>query len=434
MLIIILLIFVTKVIAKNYGIEYRPIEELNLKVDEIKKYRFYKESKISAYFIEDENPTFFEKKDDFYYSDYSEWSLNKPMLKKNREIKERDVYIYQKLKKIKKFLIEVFDEEETVLEFSLKINGFSVNTSSFCRTCSPNAYMYIQDESYNKAVKIDKMSIEMNDYYYPEEFKFKVMFNKEGVNYKITIYGDNENDILYENNYVSDLSLKYITIDGFTPYNAYEEEIIKYEETPNMKLKEQYKEYAYRDKYFLYEYMYKDYYPTYEEEVNGYIKDTNDFITEKKYSYLEQAFIKDKIVINNENYDLKDYIKTSLPFEVASNIDISKNGTYKVKYIFAGKTIEKDVQVKTNKEYIDDLERKLKQKDEEIKDVILNKDEIIERLESNIKSKDEIISKKKVEKSIEKQPILPVILITMGVMILIFCIIKSIKDNVELKK
>ncbi len=432
---LIFLVFIEiKVTAKTYGIDYKPIESLDLKVEEIKKYKFYKEHKVNAYFIENENPDIFKKQNDFYYTDYSEWFKEKPNLKKNREIKERNVFLYSKLKKIKNFYIEVEDPDESNLEFAIRFNDSPASNSGYCGDCSSGYYMHIADNKYDNAVRINKLSLVYQDYYYPSELSIRVMFNKENIKYRILIYENNINEIMYEANFVSDLSLHDYTIQDFEMKDAFEEEIVKYNEEPNMYLLNSYKEYSYRDKFYLYEYTLKDYYPTYELSLDGYIKDENDFIVEKKYSYLETAIIKDKIVINNENYDLTDYIKTSIPFEVSSNIDISKNGTYKIKYIFPNKTLEKDVTVKTNKEYIDSLEMSIKKKNEEIEDVIKNKDEIIERLESSIKNKDEVISKKGVERTIIKESKIPVILITMGVMLVIICIIKSIKKTVELKK
>lgn len=422
------LVFVgARIKAKTYGIEYRPIETLDLKVAEVKKYKFYKENKISAYFIENENPDIFQKRDNYYYTDYSEWFKTKPKVKKNRDIRERTVYNYAKLKKIKHFYVEVDDPDASILEFAIYFGGFSASNTSFCADCSEFYYMHTADGEYDYPVRLNKLSLSYNEYYSPNEFELKVMFNKENIKYKIIIYDTDLNDVMYEGLFTSDLELHSYTIDDFNLKNAFEDETTKYVQDENMYLLSSYKEYSYRDKLYLYEYIVKEYYPTYEETLNGYIKDDNDFIIEKKYSYLETAIIKDKIVINNENYDLSDYIKTSLPFETSSNIDISKNGTYKIKYIFANKTIEKDVKVNTDKEYIESLKAGIDKKNSEIKDVIQNKNEIIERLESSIKNKDEIISKKQVEKTIVKQSKLPIILITIGVMLIIICIIKSFK-------
>ena len=63
---LILILFISiNVKAKTYGLEYKPIETLDLKTEETKKYRFYKESKIEAYFIENENPNGFQKQSSF---------------------------------------------------------------------------------------------------------------------------------------------------------------------------------------------------------------------------------------------------------------------------------------------------------------------------------------------------------------------------------
>jgi len=432
-LLLMVLIFCINIKAKNYGIDYMPIENLDLKTEEIKKYHFYKENKINAYFIEGENPNIFKKTSDYYYSDYSEWQKEKPNLKKNRIIEERNVYVYQQYKKVKNIKIEVDAENESILEFAFLVNNFSVNNTSFCNECSENYYMYTSDHEYNRAFKIKNLSLSLNEYYLPSEIKFRIMFNTEGIRYRIFIYEDNFSNVTYEKEFTSDLELHEYDIKDFDIKYDSSENFIKYEEDNKMMLKETYKEYSYKDKYYLYEYIMKDYYPTYEISLDGYIKDENDFIIEKKYYYLENATIKDKILITTENYDLKDYIKTTLPFETSSNIDISKNGNYKIKYIFPNKTIEKDVQVKTNNEYIKSLEEGISKKNDEIKEVISNKNEIIDRLENSLKTKDEIISKKTVERVVKKENPIPIILITIGAMSIVFCVILSIRKNVELK-
>ena len=432
---VILLIFpiliITKVMAKSYGLEYKPIENLDLKVEEVKKYHFYKENKIEVYFIEEENPSIFKKQNNYYFTNYSEWFKEKPSIKKNREIKERNVYVYSKLKKIKNFYIEVLDSDLSIKEFSISFNDLTASNNAYCSDCSNYYYMHMTDSD---LIKINELTLKYDDFYEPNSLKIRVLFNKENIKYRIIIFDNNINEILYEGNFISDTSLHEYTIDDFDLINAFEEETIKYSEDPNMYLVDSFKEYSYRDKLYLYEYILKDYYPTYEVSLDGYIKDEDDFIIEKKYYYLETAIIKDKIVITNENYDLNDYIKTSVPFEVASNINISKNGTYKVKYIFPNKAIEVDAKVNTNNEYIETLNQNMEKKNEEIKDIILDKDEIISHLEESIKNKDEVISKKQVERSIVKTSKIPIVLITIGVMLIIICISSSIKKTVELKK
>ena len=332
------------------------------------------------------------------------------------------------MRRLKKFYLETDDTENSLLEYAIYFGDYGANNTSSCNNCTDGYYMYMKDDRYDFGFHIGSIFQTYEDYQYPDELRIKVMFNKENVHYKIVIFEENYlTDILYEQEFISDLELHEYRISDFNPVSAYENEIIKYEEVSNMHLKEEYKEYAYRDKYFLYEYQIKDYYPTYETKLDGYIKDESDFIIDKKYHYLESANIKDNIVITSENYDLTDYVKSNVPFEVASNIDISKNGNYKIKYIFPTKTIEKEVKVNTDKEYVTDLENTLKEKNREVEDVLKTKNEIIERLENNIKTKDEIISKKNVERVVTKSSPIPIILITIGVMLIIICIIKSFK-------
>ena len=234
---LILILFISiNVKAKTYGLEYKPIETLDLKTEETKKYRFYKESKIEAYFIENENPNGFQKQSSFKYTDYSEWFKTRPESKKNREIKERTVYKYAKLKKIKHFYIEVEDPNMSTLEFAIRFNGLDASNSGYCSDCSDFYYMHISDNDYDYPVRVNELSLTYQEYYLPSELSIKVKLNKENLKYKILIYGDNLSEILYEANFISDLNLHNYTIDDFEAKNAYEDEIIKYEIDNNMHL------------------------------------------------------------------------------------------------------------------------------------------------------------------------------------------------------
>jgi len=171
LIILFLLVFLRHVDAKIYGIDYRPIEELDLKVEEIKKYHFYKENDIESYYIEGENPDGFIKQEDFFYSDYSEWFKEKPNVKNGREIKERQVYVYDKLRKIKKIYIEVDDDEASVLEFAIYFNGYIVNHSANCNDCSGGYYTYMKDNRFDRAVKIGTLFLTYEDYHNPPYFQ-----------------------------------------------------------------------------------------------------------------------------------------------------------------------------------------------------------------------------------------------------------------------
>lgn len=430
-IIILLTLICLNVKAETYYLDERPIEDLNLRIEEKTKYKWYKEKRIEAYFLEDTAlEPFILKENQSYYTAYSEWSSNMPRKASYREIKERDVYVYKELKKIRYLHLEIESEDYELIEFSIYVGEHKPDRRAFCNGCSSNYLMYINDNNPETIAKVPDLFIELNDYYHPDDLKIKALFKNKDIKYKISFYEKNTiiSDLYYENTFFSSNELEEITIKDLnsTAY-AYGDSIIKYEPDDSLYLDNQYKEYSYRDKYVLYYGFIKDYYPTYEEYVEDYQKDEKDFIVEKTYFYKEPIFIKDHIVIKTSDYDLNDYIVTNLKYEIASNIDISKNGKYLIKYIFANKTIEKEVEVKTNNEYIKDLELKIENKNQEILDVITLKNEIIERLENNLKTKDEIISKKEIKTIVKKSNIIPIVLITIGIMLLIFCILKNIK-------
>lgn len=427
LLLLLLLIFVPKIQAKIYYLDAQTLDENEYQIKETKKYRFYKEEKIYNYFIEDENDQDFLNKDNkkYFYTTYSEYSKEKPESLKNREIKERTVYIYQQLKKAQYVRLEVFSDDEVLTEYRIRKGHENLKSSAFCKNCSEFYYMNLEDEDYITGVKINILDIDLKYNSDINDIEIDIAFNTNDVKYKITFYeDDNLTNPLYSWEKLSTASL--ITIDKFDILDtAFIEEFQLYTKRNDMMLKDSYQEYSYHDKYIGYYKIIKNYYPGYVESVEGYIKDNDDFIVEKEYLKKARVEIKDNIVITSSVYDLNDYIKSDIPYEIISNIDITKNGEYEVKFLFPNKTITKKVKVDTYNEYIKSLENKLEIKNKELLDTIENKNEIIDRLESNLKTKDEIISKKEIKTYVKKTNILPIILITLGVVLIIFAIYKS---------
>lgn len=427
LLLLLLLIFVPKIQAKIYYLDAQTLDENEYQIKETKKYRFYKEEKIYNYFIEDENDQDFLNKDNkkYFYTTYSEYSKEKPESLKNREIKERTVYIYQQLKRAQYVRLEVFSDDEVLTEYRIRKGRENLKSSAFCKNCSEFYYMNLEDEDYITGVKINILDIDLKYNSDINDIEIDIAFNTNDLKYKITFYeDDNLTNPLYSQEKLSTANL--ITIDKFDILDtAFIEEFQLYTKRNDMMLKDSYQEYSYRDKYIGYYKIIKNYYPGYVESVEGYIKDNDDFIVEKEYLKKARVEIKDNIVITSSVYDLNDYIKSDIPYEIISNIDITKNGEYEVKFLFPNKTITKKVKVDTYNEYIKSLENKLEIKNKELLDTIENKNEIIDRLESNLKTKDEIISKKEIKTYVKKTNILPIILITLGVVLIIFAIYKS---------
>lgn len=427
LLILLLLIFFPKIQAKVYYLDAQALDENEYQIKETKKYRFYKEEKIYNYFIEDKNAQDFINKDNekYFYTTYSEYSKEKPENLKNREIKERTVYIYQRLKKAQYVRLEVFSDSEVLTEYKIRKGRENLKNSAFCKNCSEFYYMALEDQDYKIGVKVNILDVGLKYNSDIDEIEIDIGFNTNDVRYKITFYEDDSlTNPLYSCEKVSTANL--ITIDEFDILDtAFIEEFKLYIKRNDMMLKDSYQEYSYRDKYISYYKIIKNYYPGYVENVEGYIKDKDDFIIEKEYLKKARVEIKDNIVITSSVYNLNDYIKSDIPYEIISNIDITKNGEYEVKFLFPNKTITKKVKVDTYSEYIKSLENKLEIKNKELLDTIENKNEIIDRLESNLKTKDEIISKKEIKTYIKKTNILPIILITLGVVLIIFAIYKS---------
>lgn len=58
--------------AKTYYLDERPITDLNLTKNEVKKYRWYQNERLEAFYLMGENPDLLSKTtNDYYYTAYS---------------------------------------------------------------------------------------------------------------------------------------------------------------------------------------------------------------------------------------------------------------------------------------------------------------------------------------------------------------------------
>ncbi|MBQ4634410.1 MAG: hypothetical protein IJB71_03585 [Bacilli bacterium] len=72
-IIILLTLICLNVKAETYYLDESPIEDLNLRIEEKTKYKWYKEKRIEAYFLEDTAlEPFTLKENQSYYTAYSE--------------------------------------------------------------------------------------------------------------------------------------------------------------------------------------------------------------------------------------------------------------------------------------------------------------------------------------------------------------------------
>ena len=108
-----------------------------------------------------------------------------------------------------------------------------------------------------------------------------------------------------------------------------------------------YKEYSYQDIKYLYYRIKKEYLDDYYKEKEGYYKDETQFKSYYKVRYQNKIILKEDYIITNHYYNLYDMIEDStIPIDkikVESSIDITKNGLYKVSFIYNNYSIDQYV-------------------------------------------------------------------------------------------
>lgn len=159
-------------------------------------------------------------------------------------------------------------------------------------------------------------------------------------------------------------------------------------------------------------------YKTYYNRIDGtYAKESyEDYIYKDYDDYKVNYFFYQK-KINQENIQIKDIIDTNYTFlRYEGNIDLNKNGNYKLKIIFVEceKDIEVIVDIKRDEELtkkIEELNNSLEEKNKELENVkneVNNKNIKVEELnktieEDKLKLKELEEQNKKLKKEIEKQ-------------------------------
>ena len=72
-ILLLLILMGVKVKAETFYLEEMPINNLNLRIEETKKYRWYQNERLESFFLEGTNTDFFSLKDEkkYYYTAYS---------------------------------------------------------------------------------------------------------------------------------------------------------------------------------------------------------------------------------------------------------------------------------------------------------------------------------------------------------------------------
>lgn len=364
-LIIIMLLCPYIVKASTYDIASDPYYVTEVKnqeevLEEEKRYKFYKEEKIYSdeYYIEGDNPVDYPYiSDNYIITDYTEFSKNYPENPPNRIIKSRDVYLYKTLKKIRYINIKDIIGSNGYLninEINIKEKDKNIPYTIDCQNCQNINNIFDEKlDNYAEIKNNETIIIDLKDYYNIENLTLNIyisdQYGTDTTSFKIDSQIKNYIDIFIETNMYTKNNNSYLLSFNLKDYikeEFYEEEIYSDKEIDNENyyLVDKYKEYSYQDIKYLYYKINKNYLLDYYKEKEGYLKDENDYKIYYKVRYKNKIKLKDDYIIKSRKYNLYDMIEDTTidvnDITIENNIDINKNGLYKVSFKYDNKVID----------------------------------------------------------------------------------------------
>lgn len=398
------------------------IENDTTKVEIERRYRWYKETmKNGDHYIEEENDPEYSliNRKDTKKTDWSDWQTTPPEEKKNREIKSKEFYEYQDMKKIRYIHLEQFHGENNKLnitEIEVKINGNVIDYEVECENCAEEFSKNIKNQNLldenNYIEDSGYLRIDLKEEYNLNEFTFIIHMkdtSTERKMYNLYITRDPErNSRIYgeamhfhwfqteeTETYPKEHSMNSVNITN----PEWEEKVLSETKIESSKTRKVTKRtyYQYQDTLYRYYKVEKQYAKNY--STTAYktypIQDTSDYKDYYRKKTREKVVIPNHIVITSKKMKLEDFITetTTKNIKIEGDYDITKNGSYKVKFILPFKTVSRTIYVDINRS--DALEKK----NEELKNVItsINKElantkNKYNKLEKDVKEKEKEIS------------------------------------------
>lgn len=329
-----------------------------------RRYKWFKKKERGEYLSYDEGIKKYDNvdKDNYKYSEFSEWKQTVPEEITGRIIEKKKKYLVKKIKPIKSIYVIGGDfktEKVDLNQIDIFNKGEKINFESVCGDCS---------DFYKLKNKSGVLIIELDDFYYFDNLEIIIKptdpQNINSLNFLITRPKENSNEesVFYRFTYNRNDNNNFINlnINNFDKVNPDYENGVYYNELPNL-LPSDYQEeinyYRYKDKlYYFYSYE-KEYIDGYFKEKNGHEKDDSDYIDYYRYRNRDKIEFSEYIEINKSDQFLEDYINSTTEYEIDGNIDYNKNGLYhiKVKTYFVTKDVTVLINIKeNNKESIKD--------------------------------------------------------------------------------
>lgn len=434
-LIILLLCFsCQEVYAKPYYSGYSNFSDYQeeeiistdtIKVEEKEVYQWYKEEKLLGdYYFEGENNSEYPSidKNDYINTEWTDWKRELPSYKKNRNIRNREVFMYQEISSIRYLKLKPLDKGFFISEIELYIDGLKIDYELICEDCREDFYGYISNGIYDeKEAHLNKNStlfIDLKDYYQIDQFEL-VLYVDDNNQFEIGIslavmrelgpsskeYANK--DIVLPNDDPSHHYQRYEF--NFDHLDLFEPEYgeIKYDYvlpiSRTVKRFSQGKAYSYQDVLYRYYKVIPKYMDGYSESPpKEYpLKGTSKKLY--RYQTRDKVVISDELLITDKKTTLKDFIleSTTDNIKITSNLNLNENGVYKVNYILPFKTVTKDVTVDIKDNLINALNYKIKENKDlkkkvnelnktinnqyiNIKEILIEKDELVTKLNNDL--------------------------------------------------
>ncbi len=381
---------------------YSKTELMDVEVE--RRYKWFKSKERGEYLNYDEGIKKYDNlnKDNYKYSDYSDWQESSPEKITDRVIETKIKYFVKRIKPIKTLYIVSGDfktDEVDLNQIDIFNDGKKVSFKSTCGDCS---------EKYKLKNKSGVLMLELDNFYYFDNLKIIVkspnIKNINSINFWVTAPKENSNEesLFYRYTFEGSSNNSIdISIYDFSKVKPIYEDGVYYDELPFLR-KDDYKEelvsYRYKDKLYYFYSCDKEYIDGYFKEKNGYDKDINNFLDYYRYRNRDKIEFSKYIEINKNDEYLDNFITSTVDYEVEGNIDYTKNGLYnvKVKTYFLTKDISVLINIKENEK---------NSKDEKLiddyKELEKKYDNLLEEKVED-RSSDEVIEENSCKKELEK--------------------------------
>lgn len=334
----------------DYSLDLIESSEL-INVEQERRFRFYEELKVGEYrrlFDDNSKFAYFDLKDK-KNSDFSEWSEFRSENLEGRIIETKKFYKIKEPKAISH--ISFFNTLDTII--TLK-----------------DVEIYYLDKKLDYEIILDLADSDFNIYPWGTiTYDLKGYYDLQKITIKVkNIEFNGSSEILVLARVLSDYNDYYINYFSYNLMNfndtnilidstnwirgdaEYGEEVIS-ESKPSgssLLLISEITMHRYQDALFYFYNIEKKYIDGYFVDYPSLIKDEDNYEDYYRYQTRDKLEIEDEILIQNHEQKLSDFIKSSVQYEIITNLDMNKNGIYEVEIKTPFISVKKDVVVNIN--------------------------------------------------------------------------------------